>query len=228
MNVMTRRGFAAAVVVPVGALAIRAAWFAEPVAAQGPRGTRTTALQDPVLTQLHADIQELASEARANPTGRKASLRAIESLLAVEATHFGQHYDAGLSALLGQGVRTSGGADALVARLLQANPSAAYTPDQYRKGLDLLLEAPLSVWIRQTAGHLREIREKAPALALAGYRPAIYMNCSDLLRSIEHWTWVGGIIGMGALVEPGPFFEAGLLAVGTVIAGYQLAYWISC
>ncbi len=60
----------------------------------GTVGTRTTALQDPVLTQLHADIRELASEARANPIGRKASLRAPESLLGVEATHFAQHYDA--------------------------------------------------------------------------------------------------------------------------------------
>jgi hypothetical protein len=225
---MTRRNFAAAVAVPVGALAL-------PVVQAAAQATRAQgnlraprALRDPVMTQLHNDIHGLVAEANARPLGRKASLRAIESLLAVEATHFAQHYDAGLSRSLAQGVRASGGKDALIARLLQSNPNPAYTLDQYRQGLDLLEHAPMSAVIRQAVINVREVREKAPDLALAGYRPVVYMNCSDLLRTAEHYTWLAGVLGMFALVEPGPFFEAGLLAAGTVAAAYRAAYWMSC
>ena len=49
-----------------------------------------------------------------------------------------------------------------------------------------------------------------------------------LLRTAEHYTWLASVLGMFALVEPGPFFEAGLLAAGTVAAAYRAAYWMSC
>lgn len=222
---MTRRNFAAVVAVPVGAFALPVVQAAQPAMAQAPaRAPRK--LRDPVLTQLHDDIHGLIAEAKGNAGTRKQSMRAIEALLMVTATHFAQHYDAGLTALIQRKIRDSGGKDALISRALQSVPNPPYTTDQYRRGLDLLDRGSVGAWLREAAIDARKVRVSLPDQA--AYRPVIYMSCTDLQRTVADLEYLAGIIGVGALIEPGPFFEAGLVAVGVVWAFYATAERIYC
>jgi hypothetical protein len=221
---MIRRAF-------LTSLAAVPATLAVPALAQQPslvRPPRT--VRDPMLEGIQADVLDLVREAKASPSARKPSLRAIESLLNVQASHVARGYDAQIRSAVQNAIKRHGGKDNLASHLLQIAPASARTMTftQCREALDLLESTPLSALTRKAASDLRKVREQAPDLALAGYRPVIYMNCSDLRRAIEHFQWLGGVIGMGALVEPGPFFEAGLLAVGTILAGYKLAEFIAC
>lgn len=222
---MTRRNFAAVVAVPVGALAlpvVRAA--AQPAASQGPARSRR-ALRDPVLTQLDNDIHGLIAEAKGNAGSRKQSMRAIEALLMVGGTHFALHYDAEITRRVTAAVRSAGSAETTVARLLQSVQNPEATLDQYRQGLELLRKAPLSAHLRQTAINLGDARKRMPEAVLAGYRPVIYMNCSDLRKTVDYYSHLAAVLGAFALVEPGPFFEAGVVAAGLVAATYQATYW---
>src|ERR671912_363937 len=49
--------------------------------------------RDPVLDQTLADLRELTAEARARPEARKATLRALETSLGIQAAHVSVHYD---------------------------------------------------------------------------------------------------------------------------------------
>jgi hypothetical protein len=221
---MIRRAFLTSLAAVPATLAVPVLAQQQPLVRPVPTG------RDPMLEGIQADVLELVREAKASPSARKPSLRAIESLLNVQAAHVGRSYDAQIKKAVQSAIKRHGGKDNLAGHLLQIAPASARTITftQCREALDLLESTPLSALTRKAALDLRKVREKAPDLALAGYRPVIYMNCSDLRRAIEHFQWLGSIIGMSALVEPGPFFEAGLLAVGTIIAGYKLAEFMAC
>ena len=51
---------------------------------------------DPVLDQTITTLRELVAEGEAKPASRKASARAIEATLGIQAAHIGLHYDAQL------------------------------------------------------------------------------------------------------------------------------------
>ena len=53
-------------------------------------------LVDPVLDQTITTLRELVAEGDAKPASRKASARAIEATLGIQAAHIGLHYDAQL------------------------------------------------------------------------------------------------------------------------------------
>lgn len=226
---MTRRNFAAVVAVPVGALAIGAVALPSlnfTAEAKGVPGKGRGRFNDPLLAQLNADLHGLAKEARTKPNGRKGTVRAMELLIGVTATHFAQHYDAGLTERIQQGIRTHGTKEAWIARALVTAPQSALTVDRARQGLDLLDTASLGGRLREAAANLGTVRAK---LSDDGaYRPVIYMNCSDLLRTVEHYGDLAATLGMFAIVEPGPFFEAGALAAGFVWLTYRTAYYMQC
>ena len=53
---------------------------------------------DPVLDQTITTLRELVAEGEAKPASRKASARAIEATLGIQAAHIGLHYDAAAAA----------------------------------------------------------------------------------------------------------------------------------
>src|SRR5688500_10684831 len=101
MQQTSRRQFVSASLAGLPMLAYASTAAPAPLSRQAAAsGPGKNVLVDPVLDQTINTLRELVAEGDAKPASRKASARAIEATLGVQAAHIGLHYDAQLQRAL--------------------------------------------------------------------------------------------------------------------------------
>jgi hypothetical protein len=181
--------------------------------------------RDPVLDQILADLRELAAEAKARPEARKATLRALETSLGIQAAHVGTHYDPHLQNSLKRRL-------ARVGRAAVVNDAVTFghnTPDDGRHhgvsddtvdaAVTQLAQRGYAGMLRDIQRTLRQVRLQAPdAVQAAATRTAQFDYCSDLRWQIQMLEAMMTLACSIAILEPTPFLEAGCAAMGIVLA----------
>jgi hypothetical protein len=231
MQQPSRRQFVAA---SLGGLPMLAYASAAPAAfsPQAPSSGRSGPIRvDPVLDQTITTLRELVAEGDAKPASRKASARAIEATLGVQAAHIGLHYDAQVQRGLRRRLARDGRA-ALIDELVRSahdHKRHTVTHEQVDAVLTKLEQGGFSGCLRDLQRALRAARLNAPdALQAAALRPAQYDFCSDCRMMIEAAEIAAGIICSIAVLEPTLFLEPFCAAAGLLVAAYKAMYWWWC
>ena len=188
-------------------------------------------LIDPVLEQTITTVRELVGEGDARPASRKASARAIEATLGIQAAHIGLHYDAQLQ----RGLRRRQGRVGRAAMIEELVSSArahngdAVTHEVVDEVLTKLEQGGFAGCLRDLQRALRAARLNAPdAFQAASLRPAQYDFCSDCKRAIEMAEIAAGLICSIAVLEPTLAIEPFCAAAGLILASYKAMYWWWC
>jgi len=186
---------------------------------------------DPVLDQSITTLRELVAEGEAKPPSRKASARAIEALLGMQAAHIGLHYDAQLQRGLRRREARVGRAaliDELV-RSAHAHKQHAVTHELIDATLTKLTQDGFSGYLRDLQRALRAARLNAPdAFQAAMLRPAQFDFCADVQRAIDAAEVAAGVICSIAVLEPTLAFEPFCAAAGLALAAYKALKWWFC
>ena len=189
------------------------------------------ALVDPVLERTIATVRELVAEGDAKPASRKASARAIEATLGIQAAHIGLHYDA----LVQRGLRRRQarvGRAVLIEEMVRSardHGRHAVTHELVDAALTKLEQGGLSGCLRDLQRALRNARLNAPdAVQAATLRSAQYDFCSDVRMMIEAAEVAAGIICSIAVLEPTLALEPFCAAAGLILAGYKALQWWYC
>ena len=202
--------------------------FAPQAASRGPSGP---VLVDPVLDQTITTLRELVAEGEAKPASRKASARAIEAALGIQAAHIGLHYDAQLQRGLRRRQARVGRA-ALIDELVSSardHKNQTVTHELVDTVLTKLEQGGFAGCLRDLQRALRAARLNAPdAFQAATLRPAQYDFCADCRMMIEFAEVAMGIICSIAVLEPTLALEPFCAAAGFVVASYKLMYWWWC
>lgn len=204
-----------------------------PAAASAPQaaGQGRNLLVDPVLEQTITTLRELVAEGEARPASRKASTRAVEATLAVQAAHIAQHYDAQLQRALRRRQGRVGRA-ALVDELVQsahAHKRHTVTHEHVELVLGKLEKGGFSGCLRDLERSLRAARLNAPdAVQAAALLPGQYDFCADLRWVIEIAEQAAAIICSIAVLEPTWALEPFCAAAGLAVAMYKAMQWWYC
>lgn len=186
--------------------------------------------RDPVLDQILADLRDLTAEAKARPDNRKATLRALETSLAIQAAHVATHYDPHIQNSLKRRI-------ARVGRTTVVNDAVTFGHDRqhHTVAFDTVDAAVAQLTQRGYAGilrdaqrALRQVRMQAPdAVQAASVRTVQFDYCLDLRWQIQMLEAAMALTCSLALIEPTPFLEAGCAAQGIVLAGllFQQMLW---
>lgn len=190
--------------------------------------------RDPVLDQILADFRDLTAEAKARPDNRKATLRALETSLAIQAAHVSAHYDSHIQNSLKRRI-------ARVGRATVVNEAVAFghgdrnggqhpsvTFEAVEAAFTLLAQRGYAGILRDAQRALRQVRLQAPdAVQAVSVRSAQFDYCLDLRWQIQMLEAAMALTCSLALVEPTPFLEAGCAAQGIVLAGLliQQMWW---
>ena len=195
------------------------------------RGQGAPILVDPVLDQTITTLRELAAEGEARPGSRKASSRAIEATIGVQAVHIGLHYDP----LVQRGVRrrlARVGRATLIDELVRSahdHQRHTVTHEQVDAVLAKLEQGGFAACLREVQRTVRAARLNAPdAFQAAALRPAQYDFCQDVKMAIEFAEIAAGIICSIAVLEPTLFLEPFCAAAGLIVATYKFMQWLWC
>ena len=202
--------------------------FAPQAAASGKSGP---ILVDPVLDQTIAITRELVGEGDARPASRKASARAIEATLGIQAAHIGLHYDAQVQRGLRRRQARVGRAALIeeLVKLARAHKGDSVTHELVDEVLAKLEQGGFSGCLRDLQRALRAARLNAPdAFQAAALRPAQFDFCADVKRAIEVAEISAGIICSVAALEPTLALEPFCAAAGLVLATYKGMEWWWC
>jgi len=202
--------------------------FAPQAAARAQGGS---VLVDPVLDQTITTLRELVAEGDAKPASRKASARAIEATLGVQAAHIALHYDAQVQrALRRRQARV--GRVALIDELVRSahdHQRHAVTHEQVDLVLTKLEQGGFSGCLRDLQRALRAARLNAPdAVQAAALLPAQYDFCADLRMIIDIAEQAAAIICAIAVLEPTLALEPFCAAAGLAVAIYKAMQWWWC
>jgi hypothetical protein len=188
-------------------------------------------LVDPVLEQTFATLRELAAEGEAKPSSRKASARAIEATLGVQAAHIALHYDPQLQRALRRRQGRIGRA-ALIDELVRSahdHQRHNVTHEQVEVVLTKLEQGGFAGCLRDVQRALRVARLNAPdPVQAAALLPAQYDFCSDLRWVIEVAEQAAAIICSIAVLEPTWALEPFCAAAGLAVATYKAMQWLWC
>lgn len=195
------------------------------------RGERGPVLVDPVLDQTITTLRELVAEGEARPASRKASARAIEATLGIQAAHIGLHYDAQLQRGLRRRQARVGRA-VLIDEMVKSardHKHHAVTHELVDTVLTKLEQGGFSGCLRDLQRALRAARLNAPdAVQAATFRPAQYDFCADVRMMIEGAETAMGIICAIAVLEPTLALEPFCAAAGLIVASYKALQWWYC
>jgi hypothetical protein len=202
--------------------------FAPQAAARVQSGS---ALVDPVLDQTVTTLRELVAEGEAKPASRKASARAIEATLGVQAAHIGLHYDAQLKRALRRRQARVGRA-ALIDEMVRSahdHKRHTVTHEQVELVLTKLETGGFSGCLRDLQRAIRATRLNAPeAVQAAALLPGQYDFCADLRWVIEIAEQAAAIICSIAVLEPTLALEPFCAAAGLAVAAYKAMQWWWC
>lgn len=232
MEQTSRRQFVAASLAGIPMLAHSSSAGPAAVARQAaPPGQGGPILVDPVLDRTITTLRELAAEGEAKPASRKASARAIEAILGIQAAHIGLHYDAQVQRGLRRRQARVGRAvliDEMV-RFAHDHQGQTVTPDLVDAVLTKLTQGGFSACLSDLQRTLRAARLNAPdALQAATLRPAQFDFCADVKRAIEAAKIAAGIICAIAVLEPTLALEPFCAAAGLIVASYMALEWWFC
>ena len=188
-------------------------------------------LVDPVLDQTITSLRELVAEGDAKPSSRKASARAIEVTLGVQAAHIALHYDPQLQRALRRRQARVGRAALIdeMVRSAREHKHDAVTHELVDTVLTKLEQGGFAGCLRDLQRALRAARLNAPdAFQAATLRPAQFDFCADCRMMIEFAEVAMGIICSIAVLEPTLALEPFCAAAGFVVASYKLMYWWWC
>ena len=195
------------------------------------RGQSGPVLVDPVLDQSITTLRELVAEGDAKPASRKASARAIEATLGIQAAHIGLHYDAQLQRGLRRRQARVGRA-ALIDEMVRSardHNHHTVTHELVDTVLTKLEQGGFSGCLRDLQRALRAARLNAPdAVQAATLRPAQFDFCSDVRMMIEFAETAMGIICAIAVLEPTLALEPFCAAAGLILASYKALQWWWC
>jgi hypothetical protein len=202
--------------------------FAQQAASPGRGGP---VLVDPVLEQTITAVRELVAEGNAKPASRKASARAIEATLGIQAAHIGLHYDAQVRRGLRRRQARVGRA-ALIDELVRSahdHQRHSVTHELVDATLTKLEQGGLSGYLRDLQRSLRAARLNSPdAIQAAALLPAQYDFCADVRMMIDAAEVAAGIICSIAVLEPTLALEPFCAAAGLILAGYKALQWWYC
>ncbi len=232
MQQPSRRQFVATSLAGLPVLAYSAAAAPEALAQQSAApGSGRPILVDPVLDRTVATLRELVAEGDARPASRKASARAIEATLGIQAAHIGLHYDAQLQ----RGLRRRqgrGGRAVLVDELVRSAHGQQHhtvTHDQVEATLKQLEQGGFSGVLRELQRSLRAARLNAPDAIQAAMAPPVQFNfCADVKMAIDAAEAAAGIICALAVLEPTLALEPFCAAAGLILASYKALEWWYC
>jgi hypothetical protein len=182
---------------------------------------RAPQLRDPVLDQILLDLRNLVSEGEAQPSIRKSVLRAVETLLGVQAAHVAAHYDPHLQRSVRRREARIGRSalhDEVLAFAHKAKQSSV-SRELIDEAMTRFATGGLAGTLRDLQRAIRNTRLNAPdafhVMALGGRQ---FDYCADLDRQIEMVETMASFICAIALAEPTPFGESGCAAMGVTIA----------
>jgi hypothetical protein len=160
---------------------------------------------DPVLEQVIADLRELSAEFDAQPSSRKATMRAMESTLGIGAAQLAVAYDARFATAIRRRIARQGRA-ALVQDIVnqahaKGNHNAAH--EDIESGLTRLEQRGLSGCFRDVQQTIRKVRLQAPdQIQLASTRLRQFDYCADLNWMISMMEGIVQIACAIAILEP--------------------------
>lgn len=231
MQQTSRRQFVAASLAGLPMLAHASAAAPAALSTQAASGQPRNVLVDPVLEQTFQTLRELAAEGQAKPSSRKASARAIEATLGVQAAHIALHYDPQLQRALRRRAARVGRA-ALIDELVRSahdHQRHTVTHEQVEVVLTKLEQGGFAGCLRDLQRALRAARLNAPdAVQAASLLPAQYDFCSDLRWVIEIAEQAAAIICSIAMLEPTWALEPFCAAAGLAVATYKAMQWMWC
>ena len=188
-------------------------------------------LVDPVLDQTVTTLRELVAEGEVRPASRKASARAIEATLGVQAVHIGLHYDSQVQRGLRRRQARVGRA-ALIDEMVRSahdHQRHTVTHELVDAALTRLEQGGFSGCLREVQRAVRAARLNAPdALQAAALVPVQFDFCADVKRAIELAEIAAGIICAIAVLEPTLFLEPFCAAAGLIVASYKAMEWWWC
>ena len=204
---------------------------AAPASQAAARAQAGAVLVDPVLEQTITTLRELVAEGEAKPASRKASARAIEATLGVQAAHIGLHYDAQVQRALRRRQARIGRAafvDELV-RSAHDHKRHTVTHEQVELVLTKLEQGGFSGCLRDLQRAVRAARLNAPeAVQAAALLPGQFDFCADLRWVIEIAEQAAAIICAIAVLEPTLALEPFCAAAGLAVAMYKAMQWWWC
>ena len=232
MQQTSRRQFVAASLAGLPMLAHASSAAPAAFAAKAaPSGQGAPVLIDPVLDRTIATVRELVAEGDARPASRKASARAIEATLGIQAAHVALHYDAQVRRGLRRRQAQVGRA-ALIEELVKSardHQRHAVTHELVDTALTQLEQGGFSGVLLELQRAVRAARLNAPdAIQAAALRPAQFDFCADVKRAIEVAEIAAGLICAMAVLEPALFLEPFCAAAGLVVAAYKAMEWWWC
>ena len=231
MQQTSRRQFVAASLAGLPMLAHASAAAPAALSTQAASGQPRNVLVDPVLEQTFQTLRELAAEGQAKPSSRKASARAIEATLGVQAAHIALHYDPQLQRALRRRAARVGRA-ALIDELVRSahdHQRHTVTHEQVEVVLTKLEQGGFAGCLRDLQRALSAARLNAPdAVQAASLLPAQYDFCSDLRWVIEIAEQAAAIICSIAMLEPTWALEPFCAAAGLAVATYKAMQWMWC
>ena len=196
-----------------------------------PFGQGAPVLIDPVLDRTIATVRELVAEGDARPASRKASARAIEATLGIQAAHVALHYDAQVQRGLRRRQARVGRA-ALIEEMVKSardHQRHTVTHELVDTALTQLEQGGFSGVLRELQRAIRAARLNAPdAIQAAALRPAQFDFCADVKRAIETAEIAAGLICAMAVLEPALFLEPFCAAAGLALAAYKALEWWYC
>jgi hypothetical protein len=231
MQQTSRRQFVAASLAGLPMLAHASSAPAAFAAQAAPSGQGAPVLIDPVLDRTIATVRELVAEGDARPASRKASARAIEATLGIQAAHVALHYDAQVQRGLRRRQARVGRA-ALIEEMVKSardHQRHTVTHELVDTALTQLEQGGFSGVLRELQRAIRAARLNAPdAIQAAALRPAQFDFCADVKRAIETAEIAAGLICAMAVLEPALFLEPFCAAAGLALAAYKALEWWYC
>ena len=189
-----------------------------------------TTFVDPVLDQIMSDLRSLAAEFESQPSSQKATMRAMESTLGIQAAHMAVHYDPSLLARVRRR-RTRIGRALFVQEIVTMahdNRNHDLSYDRVDAALTRLEQRGLAGTLRDMQQAMKKLRQNLPdQFKAVTIRPAQYDYCSDLRWVIEIAEAAVAIACGIAIMEPSPAGEAACGAMTLALGIYyaQRAFW---
>lgn len=232
MQQPSRRQFVAASLAGLPILAYSGAAAPAALAQQSASpGPNRQILVDPVLDRTVATLRELVAEGDARPASRKASARAIEATLGIQAAHIGLHYDTQLQRGLRRRQSRAGRAVLIDELVRSAHDQQHHTVshDTVDAALKQLEQGGFAGVLRELQRSLRAARLNAPDAIQAAMAPPVQFDfCSDVKMAIQSAEVAAGIICAIAALEPTLALEPFCAAAGLVLASYKALEWWYC
>lgn len=152
-----------------------------------PQSAQSARFVDPVFDEIMANLRGLVTEFETQPAARKATLRAIESTLGIQAAHLAAHYDPDLRGALRRRLTRDGRAafiQQIVTDASHKNQNVSY--EAVDSALTRFDRTGLAGILRDVQQTIRRVRQQAPEQFQAvAMNRGQYDYCADLNWMIE-------------------------------------------